>query len=67
MALPDNAGEVKDSLCIYFAIYWQLIVDRKFLESPYSTNLEGHDMTVSPAYSRDRNAGQCAAGSVKYI
>ena len=54
MAPPDIAGRVKYGLCMYFAIYWQLIAGWTLWQSQYCTILEGQDERVSSPYSQER-------------
>jgi hypothetical protein len=51
MALSDNGGGVKEWLCVYFAVYRELIVGGKHLKSQYRSSLKGQNMTVSSPYS----------------
>jgi len=67
MALPDNAGGVKDGLCKHFANFWQWILSWNHLQSQYRTNLEGQDINVSPPSSQNRYTNHCAGSDISVV
>jgi len=60
MALPDNAGCVKDGMCEDFAIDQQWIVGWKLLVTQYRTSLGGQDETASAPYSQVWHTSHCS-------